>query len=128
MCECMVMPDSMNSNEQLNKAEQSDGRQYRRLFRGLIAAVLVVFTALAALYTETVQLVTCNPDIKSVADLKGKNVSIGSSGSGVYFNAMDFLAAYDMTEADINLSEKHLSLHKNGSFHPRKPSKTPVGT
>ncbi len=60
------------------------------------------FTALAALYTETVQLVTCNPDIKSVADLKGKNVSIGSAGSGVFFNAMDFLAAYDMTEADIN--------------------------
>ena len=60
------------------------------------------FTAIAALYTETVQLITCNPEIKSVADLKGKNVSIGSSGSGVYFNAMDFLAAYDMTEADIN--------------------------
>ena len=60
------------------------------------------FTALCALYTETVQLVTCNPDIKSVEDLKGKNVSIGSAGSGVYFNAMDFLAAYDMTEADIN--------------------------
>jgi len=59
------------------------------------------FTAIAALYTETVQLVTCNPEIKSVADLKGKNVSIGSSGSGVYFNAMDFLAAYDMTENDI---------------------------
>lgn len=59
------------------------------------------FTALAALYTETVQLVTCNPEIKSVADLKGKNVSIGSSGSGVYFNAMDFFAAYDMTEEDI---------------------------
>ena len=60
------------------------------------------FRALASLYTETVQLVTCNPDIKSVADLKGKNVSIGASGSGVYFNAMDFLAAYDLTEADIN--------------------------
>ena len=59
------------------------------------------FTAIAALYTETVQLITCNPDIKSVADLKGKNVSIGSQGSGVYFNAMDFLAAYDMSEADI---------------------------
>lgn len=59
------------------------------------------FTALAALYTETVQLVTCNPEIKSVADLKGKNVSIGSAGSGVYFNAMDFFAAYDMTEDDI---------------------------
>ena len=59
------------------------------------------FTALAALYTETVQLVTCDPEIKSVADLKGKNVSIGSQGSGVYFNAMDFFAAYDMTEEDI---------------------------
>ena len=60
------------------------------------------FRALASLYTETVQLVTCNPDIKSVADLKGKNVSIGASGSGVYFNAMDFLKAYDLSEADIN--------------------------
>lgn len=60
------------------------------------------FCAIAALYTETVQLVTCNPEIKSVEDLKGKNVSIGASGSGVYFNAMDFLAAYGMTEADIN--------------------------
>ena len=59
------------------------------------------FTAIAALYTETVQLITCDPSIKSVADLKGKNVSIGSQGSGVYFNAMDFLQAYDLTEADI---------------------------
>ena len=59
------------------------------------------FTALAALYDETVQLVTVNPDIKSVADLKGKVVSIGAAGSGVYFNALDFLAAYDMTEDDI---------------------------
>ncbi len=60
------------------------------------------FTALAALYAETVQIVTCNPEIKTVEDLRGKNVSIGSAGSGVYFNALDFLAAYGMTEADIN--------------------------
>ena len=60
------------------------------------------FTALCALYTETVQLVTCNPDIKTVDDLRGKNVSIGSAGSGVYFNALDFFAAYDMTLEDIN--------------------------
>ncbi len=59
------------------------------------------FSAVAALYTETVQLITCNPDINSVADLKGKNVSIGSQGSGVYFNAMDFLAAYDLSVDDI---------------------------
>ena len=40
-------------------------------------------------------------NIKSVADLKGKNVSIGAAGSGVYFNAIDCLAAYDLTEDDI---------------------------
>ena len=60
------------------------------------------FTALASLYTEAVQLVTIDPEIKSVADLKGKRVSIGTNGSGVYFNALDFLAAYDLTEADIS--------------------------
>ena len=50
---------------------------------------------------EQVQIVTLNPDIKTVADLAGKNVSIGAVGSGVYFNALDVLGAYDLTEADI---------------------------
>lgn len=60
------------------------------------------FSTVAALYMEQVQIVTCNPEIKSVADLAGKNVSIGAAGSGVYFNAIDILAAYDLTEDDIN--------------------------
>ena len=64
-------------------------------------APVTSFTAIAALYDETVQVITCNPDIKTVADLAGKNVSIGSSGSGTYFNAMDFLPAYDMTIDDF---------------------------
>lgn len=59
------------------------------------------FRVVAGLYAESVQLVTMNPDIKSVADLKGKAVSIGAPGSGVYFNAMDVLAAAGLTEADI---------------------------
>ena len=71
-------------------------------FEQYIDAPVTSFTALAALYNETVQLVTCDPDIKSMEDLRGKNVSIGAAGSGVYFNAMDFLAAYDMTVEDIN--------------------------
>ena len=50
---------------------------------------------------EQVQIVTLNPDIKTVADLKGKAVSIGAAGSGVYFNAIDVLGAYDLTEDDI---------------------------
>ncbi|MEI3084801.1 MAG: TAXI family TRAP transporter solute-binding subunit [Oscillospiraceae bacterium] len=59
------------------------------------------FSVAAALYMEQVQIVTMNPDIKTVADLKGKIVSIGAQGTGVYFNAIDVLGAYGMTEADI---------------------------
>ncbi|HAM16569.1 MAG TPA: C4-dicarboxylate ABC transporter substrate-binding protein [Eggerthellaceae bacterium] len=59
-------------------------------------------TTVAALYEEQIQIVTCDPSIKSVADLKGKNVSIGAAGSGVYFNAIDVLGVYDITESDIS--------------------------
>ena len=60
------------------------------------------FSTVCNLYMEQVQIVTLNPDIKSVADLKGKTVSIGAAGSGVYFNAIDVLGAYGLTEDDIN--------------------------
>ena len=40
------------------------------------------FSIVAPLYMEQVQIVTLNPDIKTVADLKGKSVSIGAAGSG----------------------------------------------
>ena len=60
------------------------------------------FRVIAGLYAEAVQLVTMDPEIKSVADLKGKNVSIGAPGSGVYFNAVDVLTAAGLTEQDIN--------------------------
>lgn len=59
------------------------------------------FRVIGGLYAEAVQLVTMDPEIKSVADLKGKKVSIGAAGSGVYFNAVDVLAAAGLTEADI---------------------------
>ena len=59
------------------------------------------FSTLGALYVEQVQIVTLNPEIKSVADLKGKVVSIGAAGSGVYFNAIDILGLYGLTEKDI---------------------------
>ena len=60
------------------------------------------FRVLGALYAETVQMVTCDPNITSVADLKGKSVCVGDVGSGTYFNTVDVLAAYDMTLDDIN--------------------------
>ena len=60
------------------------------------------FRTVAGLYAEAVQLVTMDPEIKSVADLAGKSVSIGAPGSGVYFNAVDVLTAAGLTEEDIN--------------------------
>ena len=59
------------------------------------------FRVLGALYAETVQLITMKDDIKSVSDLKGRSVSIGAPGSGVYFNAMDVLEGAGLSVDDI---------------------------
>ena len=82
---------------------QADVEAYAYLGTNLFeGAPVSAFSTVACLYEEQVQIITCNPDIKSVADLKGKNVSIGAAGSGVYFNAIDVLGAYGLTEGDIN--------------------------
>ena len=59
------------------------------------------FRVIGGLYAEAVQLITTNANIKTVADLKGKTVSIGAAGSGVYFNAIDVLTAAGLTLEDI---------------------------
>ena len=60
------------------------------------------FATVANLYMEQVQIVTLDESIKTVADLAGKNVSVGAAGSGVYFNAVDVLGAYGLdVEKDI---------------------------
>lgn len=59
------------------------------------------FRVIGGLYAECVQIITNDSSIKSVADLKGKTVSIGAPGSGVYFNAIDVLTAAGLTLEDI---------------------------
>ena len=72
--------------------------QGTRLFEEKVGS----FSSVANLYMEQVQIVTLDPDIKTVADLKGKVVSVGAAGSGVYFNAVDVLKAYGLdVEKDI---------------------------
>ena len=61
------------------------------------------FTTVAALYAEVCQIVSSG-DIKSVADLKGKRVSVGDAGSGVEFNARQILEAYDISFDDIQVN------------------------
>ncbi|MFR5781226.1 MAG: TAXI family TRAP transporter solute-binding subunit [Oscillospiraceae bacterium] len=80
---------------------QSDVMSYAYGGTRLFESPVTNFSVVAALYMEQVQIVTLNPDIKTVADLAGKSVSIGASGSGVYFNALDVLGAYGLTEEDI---------------------------
>ena len=80
---------------------QSDVMAYAYNGTNLFDTKVEGFSTVAALYMEQVQIVTTNPDIKTVADLAGKSVSIGAPGSGVYFNAIDVLGAYGLTENDI---------------------------
>lgn len=58
--------------------------------------------ALAALYPETVQLITRGDSrINSVRDLKGRSISSGSPGSGQYQLVTDLLKVYGMSRNDV---------------------------
>ena len=80
---------------------QSDVMAYAYNGTNLFETKMEGFSTVAALYMEQVQIVTTDANIKTVADLSGKAVSIGAPGSGVYFNAIDVLGAYGLTENDI---------------------------
>ena len=60
------------------------------------------FATMAAAYAEICQVVA-NPaaGIRTIADLRGKNVSVGDAGSGTEFNARQILEAYGITFNDI---------------------------
>ena len=61
------------------------------------------FSTLGAVYAEVCQVVArADSGIKTIADLKGKKVSVGDSGSGVEFNAQQILGASDITFEDID--------------------------
>ena len=82
---------------------QSDVGAYAYKGTRLFENKVTTFSTVANLYMEQVQIVTLDPAIKTVADLKGKNVSVGAAGSGVYFNAVDVLKVYGLDiDKDIN--------------------------
>ncbi|WIM13780.1 TAXI family TRAP transporter solute-binding subunit [Enhydrobacter sp.] len=58
--------------------------------------------AIANLYPESIQLVARKgSDIKSVADLRGKRVSLDEPGSGTLADARIILAAYGLSEREL---------------------------
>lgn len=67
--------------------------------------VLTNFSAVLTLYPEVVQIAATKASgIKTIADMKGKRVSVGDAGSGVEFNAKQILEAYGLSFNDINKS------------------------
>lgn len=57
---------------------------------------------IGTLYPEVIQIAaSAESGIKSVADMKGKRVSVGDAGSGVEFNAKQILEGYGLTFNDI---------------------------
>jgi TRAP transporter TAXI family solute receptor len=69
---------------------------------------------LACLYNETIQLVALESSgIKTIADLKGKRVSVGAAGSGTEANARQILEAAGLTYNDIKV--QYLSFGESAS-------------
>lgn len=84
---------------------QNDVMDYAYNGTSLFAAdgAIKSFSTLGAVYAEVCQVIArADSGIKTLADLKGKNVSVGDSGSGVEFNAQQMLGAYGIEFKDID--------------------------
>ena len=57
--------------------------------------------AIGNIFTEQLMLVTTDPNVKSIKDLKGKVVSLGSVYSETNINAMDLLYAMGLEDDDL---------------------------
>ena len=65
---------------------------------------------IASLFSEDAQwIVAANSKIQSVADLRGKRVSLGSSGSGAILTAREILSAYRVPEAGLKIANLDLA-------------------
>ncbi|MBP2664530.1 MAG: alkanesulfonate transporter substrate-binding subunit [Firmicutes bacterium] len=57
----------------------------------------------STLYNETIQIIVLEDSpVKSINDLKGKKVAVGSIGSGTEANARQILEAYGLAYADLD--------------------------
>lgn len=98
---------------------QNDTMDYA--FRGvdLFKEKIEGFRTIATLYPEVVQIiVNPNSGINSVADMKGKKISVGDAGSGVELNAKQILEAYGLTFDDIKVSR--LSFNESANAYKDK--------
>jgi uncharacterized protein len=54
------------------------------------------------MYPDVIQIYTADPNIKTIADFKGKKIGIGPAGSSNEFVSRDVLSIYGLTFSDIN--------------------------
>ena len=100
---------------------QNDVMDYAYNGTDMFEGALPNLAAIGTLYQEVVQIAASKTSgIKTIADLRGKRVSIGDAGSGVEFNAKQILEGYGITFNDIqkrNLSFKESAEEiKNGTL------------
>ena len=83
---------------------QNDVMNYAYEGTNGFTAPVTCFSAIGCVYAEVCQVIaTKSSGIKTIADLKGKNVAVGDAGSGVYYNATQILAAAGLDiDKDIN--------------------------
>jgi len=73
------------------------------------------FKAISTLYAEAVQIIALEKSgIKSIADMKGKRVAVGSRGSGTEANARQILEQFGLTYNDITPQYLSFSEAANG--------------
>lgn len=83
---------------------QNDVMNYAYEGTNGFAEAITDFSAISCVYAEVCQVIATKASgIKTIADLKGKNVAVGDAGSGVYYNATQILAAAGLDiDKDIN--------------------------
>ena len=69
---------------------------------------------LVTLYSEPLQIITTDPSIKTIMDLKGKRIAVGAIGSGVEANARQIIAAAGL-DFEKDIDAKFLSFSEASS-------------
>jgi TRAP transporter TAXI family solute receptor len=92
---------------------------YQGKLKGLSEKIAV--RNLSSLYSNYMQIVTIDGSgIKTVADLKGKRVSIGAPGSGTELKALRVLEAYGLAPKDFKTQDRLGAAESAGALKDRK--------
>lgn len=97
---------------------QNDTADYAKQGNTFFKAPLKNVTAICRLYPEHIQIaVDAKSDIKSLADFKGKNISVGAPGSGNEANTRQILGEVGLHDGEkyVNMTPHFLSYSESTS-------------